>query len=58
MDMPKTVNIGGHVEVVFLEHINDACDLSLSHEQISVLETMLYQVLVDNKLLFGREGEE
>jgi hypothetical protein len=40
-----------------LEHINDACDLSLAHGQISVLEAMLYQVLVDNELRFGGEGE-
>ncbi len=40
-----------------LEHINDSCDLQLTHGQIATLETMLYQVLVDNKLFFGAEGE-
>lgn len=37
-----------------LEHINDVCDLQLAHSQISTLETMLYQVLVDNNLCFGQ----
>jgi len=41
-----------------LEHINDSCDLELAHGQLSVLETMLYQVFVDNRLCFGRAGEE
>jgi len=35
-----------------LEYINDCCDLQLNHSQISTLETMLYQVLRDNKLHF------
>lgn len=34
------------------EYVNDACDLQLNHTQISALETMLFQVLHDNKLMF------
>ena len=40
-----------------LEYINDICDLELAHGQLSVLETMLYQIFVDNRLRFGRAGE-
>lgn len=35
-----------------IEHINSSGDLQMNHSQISILESMLYQVLKDNKLFF------
>lgn len=35
-----------------IENINSNCDLQLNHTQVSTLETVLYQVLKDNKLHF------
>ena len=35
-----------------IEYINSTCNLGLVHNQMATLETMLYQVLRDNKLNF------
>jgi hypothetical protein len=41
-----------------IECINDRCDLGLTHNKISTLSEILFQVIDDNKLDFRRSDEQ